>query len=140
MNKEEAIKIWDDIYENSLWVQDCFGTWIYKYDYADYETFRKRPGGSDKKFNYAWEVDHIRPQSDFKSNENPDFYNNYELMHYQNNRKKGNNLEFQINNRDYKIVECEICREHGTLGYGIEDVALKKRVDWKFTRRAYYGD
>ncbi len=123
MTKEEALKIWDDIYEKELWVQDCYGTWIYRNDYGEYETMRKRPGGKGVLYNYGWELDHIRPKNNFENEEDADFYNNYEPVHYKNNRKKSDKLEFVIHNKKYKVVECNLCRENGLLGYGIEDVA-----------------
>jgi len=34
INKSIAFKLWNDIFgEQTLWTQDCFGTWIYKLDF-----------------------------------------------------------------------------------------------------------
>lgn len=39
----------------------------------------KRPGGDGKSYSYGWEIDHIRPKSDFKNESDAHIYNNYEL-------------------------------------------------------------
>ncbi len=44
MTKQMALKLWDDIFDKALWAQDCYGTWVYRNDYGDHETTRKRPG------------------------------------------------------------------------------------------------
>lgn len=138
MTKELAIKIWGDIYGDTLWAQDCFGTWIYKNDYGDTERLRIRPNGTGRKYNYGWEVDHIKPKSKFSDESKADFYNNYEPMHYQNNRKKGDDIVFTINEVEYQVVKCNICEKHQLMGYGIAVKKTGKRVDWKYKRNAYY--
>ena len=78
MEKEEALALWDVIYgKNNGWQIDCFGTWMYRNDYGDIETMRKRPGGDGKNYSYGWEIDHIRPKSNFKNESDANFYNNY---------------------------------------------------------------
>lgn len=74
MTKQMALKLWDDIFDKALWAQDCYGTWVYRNDYGDHETTRKRPGGSEKKYNYGWEVDHIKPKSSFKDESDADLF------------------------------------------------------------------
>lgn len=139
MTRDEAIKIWEDVFEDEKWVQDCYGTWMYKEDYGDYETYRKRPNQS-KKYKYGWEIDHIRPKSDFNSEQDSDFPNNYEPIHFVNNREKSDNKEFEIHGRNYKVVPCDICKKHNLEGYGIRDEKTGQRVDWKYTRKAYYEE
>ena len=138
MKKSDAMKIWEDVFGGALWAQDCFGTWMYKHDYGDTEKYRKRPGGSGKAYNYGWEIDHIMPRSSFDKEDNADNYNNYEPMHYVNNREKADKKEFVIRNHHYKIVSCDICKSNGKKGYGILDKDLNERVDWKYIRRSYY--
>lgn len=138
MTKEEALEIWDDIYGDELWAQDCFGTWIYRNDYGKYDTYRKRRKGTNKEYNYCWEIDHIMPKSKFVDQEDADFLNNYEIMHHLNNKRKSDNTNFEINGIKYKVVSCEICKKHNLDGYGIENCKTNKRVDWKYIRKAYY--
>ena len=55
---------------------------MYKDDYGDTSKMRNnRPSGTGKNYNYGWEIDHIRPKSNFNDNANPDLKNNYEPMH-----------------------------------------------------------
>lgn len=139
MTRELAIKIWEDIFGDVMWAQDCFGTWIYKKDYGDTETIRIRPDGTGKKYNYGWEIDHINPKSKYADEKKADFNNNYEPMHYQNNRTKGDNTVFTVNEVEYKVVECDICKNHNLQGYGIANKKTGVRIDWKYKRNAYYG-
>ena len=140
MTREEALKIWEDIYGREKWAQDCFGTWMYKDDYGDYDKYRIRPNGTGQKYQYGWEIDHIRPRSDFKIETEADFLNNYEPVHYMNNRKKSDEKRFSIRNKQYRIVECDICKKNGVKGYGIENTETKERVDWKYVQNAYYEE
>lgn len=135
-----ALKLWHDIYGDELWAQDCFGTWMYRDDYGDHEKTRNnRPGGTGKYFYYGWDVDHIRPIAQFGGDEaKATFWNNLEPLHYMNNQAKADKTAFEIGDRRYSIVKCDICAAHQLLGYGIEDAETKKRVDWKYVLNAYY--
>lgn len=139
MEKEEALKIWDGVFGDKKWATDCFGTWMYRDDYGDTEKTRNnRPGGDGKNHTYGWEIDHIRPKSDFKNESDANFNNNYEPMHWNNNRSKADNYPgFKINDVEYKVVRCDICSNHGLLGYGIKN-ADGTRIDWKGSTNRYY--
>lgn len=139
MEKEEALALWDAIYgENNKWQTDCFGIWMYRDDYGDVNTTRKRPGGDGKNHSYGWEVDHIRPKSDFKNESDANINNNYEPMWWGNNRDKTDNYpQFIIDGKSYSVVKCDICSKHGLLGYGIADKS-GNRIDWKAKMGKYF--
>lgn len=132
MEKEQALALWDAIYgENNKWQCDCFGTWMYRDDYGDTETVRKRPNGDGKEHSYGWEIDHIRPKSDFKNESDANINNNYEPMWWGHNREKADNYpQFDINKRQFTIVKCDICGSNSLKGYGIVD-SKGNRIDWK---------
>jgi hypothetical protein len=135
-----ARELWNAVFgANTLWAQDCFGTYIYRDDHGDYETTRLRPGGTGQRYNYGWDVDHIRPKSDFTNESDADFWNNYEPMHRQNNESKADDYpHFTVKNRQYKVVRCDICSSHNLPGYGIIDVQTNRRVDWKGKQNRYF--
>ncbi len=134
-----AMKLWDDVYGSKMWAQDCFGTWIYRDDHGVYDKERVRPDGDGKRHVYGWDVDHIRPKADFSSPNDADFWNNYEPMHRQNNEMKSDNFpHFELGNRKYKVIKCDICSNHSLQGYGIIDIQTNKRIDWKGTQNQYY--
>ena len=139
MDRENALKMWDGIFGNKKWATDCFGTWMYRDDYGDTETTRtNRPGGTGKAYSYGWEIDHIRPKSDFPKDSNPDLMNNYEPMHWGNNRAKGDQYpNFEINEMKYQVVRCDICSKYGFKGYGIIN-SDGVRIDWKGVTQRYY--
>ena len=138
MKREDALELWDAIFGNEQWAVDCFGTWMYREDYGDTETKRLRPNGTGKRFSYGWEVDHIRPKSDFKNESEADFANNYEPVHWNNNREKADNYpQFAIKDKNYKVVRCEICSSNNLVGYGIADED-GNRIDWKFRQKEYF--
>lgn len=137
--RELAMKLWKDIFGNELWAQDCFGTWMYRDDYGDHEKTRNdRPEGTGKYYSYGWDIDHIRPQSDFAKDDNSDFLNNFEPMQYINNARKSDNLTFEINGVRYQVITCSICNSHGKKGYGIKRMSDGRRVDWKGVQNKYY--
>lgn len=138
MEKEKALALWGEMFgKDTKWAIDCFGTYMYRDDYGDTETKRIRPGNT-KKYSYGWEVDHLRPKSDFGEKADPDINNNYEIMYWGNNRTKADNYpHFQIDGSDYTVVRCEMCSSHGLKGYGIED-SDGKRIDWKGKNRQYF--
>lgn len=142
MEKSTAFGIWEDVFGEKKWAQDCFGTWMYKSDYGDREKRRNnRPGGTGRYYQYGWEIDHIKPKSAFSNEADADFENNYEPMQWKNNMKKSDNYPlFTINNEEYEIIECSICKANGTNGYGIIKTSNNKRIDWKYMENAYYED
>lgn len=142
ISNEKARKLWNDVYgENTLWASDCFGTWIYRDDHGDYQKTRIRPNGSGKGFNYGWDVDHIRPKSDFSNENDADFDNNYEPVHRSNNESKADNYpQFEISSKTYKVVKCDICGTHSVKGYGIVEAVSGKRIDWKGTQKKFYNN
>ena len=139
MEREDALALWDAIFGKGVkWRGDCFGTWMYRDDYGDIETTRIRPGGDGKKHSYGWEVDHIRPKSDFENESEADLNNNYEPMWWGHNREKADNYpQFAIDGKDYTVVRCDICSKHGLLGYGISD-KNGNRIDWKAKQGKYF--
>lgn len=139
MEREEALKIWDAIFGNKKWATDCFGTWMYRDDYGNTDKTRNdRPGGTGKSHSYGWEIDHIRPKSNFSNESDADLMNNYEPMHWQNNRNKSDSYpHFDIDGQKYNVVKCEICSGHGLQGYGIVD-SSGARIDWKGKTSRYY--
>lgn len=139
MEKEKALEFWDAIFGmNSYWQVDCFGTWMYRDDYGETEKTRIRPNGDGKKQLYGWEIDHIRPKSSFEDENDSNFLNNYEPMHWNNNREKADKYpHFVVNNRQYCVVKCVICRTNGFAGYGIID-EQGERIDWKGRMEKYF--
>ena len=139
MEKERALQIWDGIFGNRKWATDCFGTWMCRDDYGDTKKTRNdRPGGTGKYFSYGWEIDHIRPKSNFKNEKDADLLNNYEPMHWENNRTKGDSYPyFEINKSQFRVVRCEICSSYGIKGYGIQN-SSGTRIDWKGATNRYY--
>lgn len=139
MEREEALALWDAIFgKNHDWQTDCFGIWMYRSDYGETKTSRKRPGGDGKNHSYGWEIDHIRPKSDFKNESDANINNNYEPMWWGNNRDKADDHpQFTIDGKTYTVVKCDICSKHGLLGYGIAD-KNGNRIDWKVKRGEYF--
>lgn len=139
ISKDIAIKIWEDVFGDTLWAQDCFGTWMYKHDYGEIDITRKnRPGGTGKEYNYCWTIDHIRPVNSFDSESEATFWNNLEPMHRSNNIQKSDKESFEINGNNYQVVKCEICSSNGIRGYGIKNQKTGERVDWKYRKNSYY--
>jgi hypothetical protein len=141
VSNEKARKLWNDVFgEKTEWAQDCFSTWIHRDDYGIYNKLRKRPGGDGQSYYYGWDVDHIRPISDFEKESDAEFGNNYEPMHRKNNQEKADNMpHFQIDSVEYKVVKCDICAFHKVKGYGIECIKTGDRVDWKMKKNKCYS-
>lgn len=139
MEREKALIIWDAIYgKNNAWQIDCFGIWMFRDDYGDTDTTRIRPNGNGKKHKYGWEIDHIRPKSSFDNENDSNFLNNYEPMHWENNRNKADNFpHFTVGEHQYRIVKCKICSSNGFKGYGIID-EQGDRIDWKGRLGKYF--
>lgn len=131
INKELAFKLWEDIFGDKRFAQDCFGTWMCKDAYSNECVSMKDHFGSDKHYDYSWNVDHIRPKSSFENESDADFMNNFEPMHRQNNLEKSDKYpQFSIENENYRIVK----NAYG--GYGIIN-SLGVRIDWKKDGRHY---
>lgn len=131
IDRDVAMKLWRDAYGTALWARDCFGTYIYRDDYGDYETTRIRPGGTGRRYHYGWDVDHIRPKSNFANELDADFWNNLQPLHHSNNQEKSDCYPyFKINGCQYQVVR----DNHG--GYGIVD-SSGHRIDWKKDGKYY---
>ena len=139
MERKDALALWDAIFgENTMWKRDCFGTWMHRDDYGDTEKTRIRPNGDGKKHSYGWEVDHIRPKSDFRNESDANFLNNYEPMWWGHNREKADNYpQFTINEQEFQVVKCTIFSKNNLLGYGIADEE-GNRIDWKAKQDEYF--
>lgn len=128
--EEKAKKLWKDVFGNVEWAQDCFGTWMHRDAHSNEEVTKTRPGNT-KSYDYSWNIDHIRPKSDFKNESEADFFNNYEPMHRSNNQKKSDSYpDFEIDGKKYKVVKDNDC-------YGIAD-ANGNRIDWKYKQGKKY--
>ena len=85
----------------------------------------------DKRFVQDWNVDHIRPKASYSDENEADDYNNFELMHRQNNLQKSDNYpHFEVNGKQYHVVK------NNNGGYGIAD-SNGNRIDWKKDGRHY---
>ncbi len=131
IDRELAMKLWNDVFGNVKFAQDCFGAWMCKDAYSSEPVSMKDHFGSDKRYDYSWNVDHIRPRASFQNQDDANFLNNFEPMHRQNNLAKSDNYPtFQIGQRKYQVVN----NQNG--GYGIVD-SFGKRIDWKKDGRYY---
>ena len=140
ISKDVAMKLWKDVFGDVKWAVDCYGTWIYRDDYGECESTRKRPNGDGNYYHYGWTLDHIKPKTSFKPEIDPDFYNNLEPVQCLNNNHKSNKYpDFEIKGVKYQVVNCDICAAHGLEGYGIKNIKTGKRVDWKAMKNSYYG-
>src|SRR5690606_1095435 len=100
-----ARKIWKDVFGDKEWAQDCFGTWMHRDAHSNEEVYLLRPGNT-KPYDYSWNVDHIRPVSNFSKESDADFLNNYEPMHRLNNLAKSDNFpHFEISRNKYQVVK-----------------------------------
>ncbi len=131
INKDLAMKLWNDIYGDKRFVQDCFGTWMCRDAYSNEVVSMKDHLGGPNYYDYSWNVDHIRPKSSFVNEQEADSYNNFELIHRQNNLQKSDDYpHFQVNHKQYRVVK------NLNGGYGIVD-SNGIRVDWKKDGRYY---
>jgi len=140
VTRNTATKLWNDVFGASVeWGTDCFGTYIHRDDYGDYDKMRVRPYGTGKQYNYGWDVDHIRPVSNFAKDSDADFWNNYEPMHRSNNSEKSSDYpHFSIDQKRYQVVTCDVCSQRNKKGYGIVDLQTNKRIDWKGVQNRCY--
>ena len=131
ISKELAMKLWNGIYGDKRFVQDCFGTWMCRDAYSNEVVPMKDHQGGSSYYDYSWNVDHIRPKSDFANENEADSLNNFEPMHRLNNLQKSDNYpRFEVNHKKYTVVR------NVNGGYGIVD-SNGIRVDWKKDGRYY---
>lgn len=132
-----AEKLWKDVFGSKVWARDCFGTLMHRDAYSNVEVNMRWEDG--KIYDMSWNVDHIRPVSDFLYESDADFWNNYEPMHRQNNQEKAAKYpQFTIHRKNYLIVNSSVCKQHGVKGYGIRDESTGKEIDWKAIQNDYY--
>lgn len=126
IDRNAAMKLWRDVFGDVKWIQDCFGTWMYKDAWSNEQVVLLRPGQTTE-FDYSWNVDHIRPKASFENEKNCEFYNNYEPMHRTNNLKKKDNYpKFKIDDREFEVFQID-----EDSGYGIIELSTNKKIDWK---------
>lgn len=125
MDRIKALELWDKMYPGKQLVMDCFGTYMHRDDYD--ERVKTRIGSDGKYYNYGWQIDHILAVA----NNGPDDYNNYEIMHYQNNVAKSDHNTFKIGNTYYQVIKVN-------PGYGIKILETGVRVDWKAKTGQYF--
>lgn len=132
VTEEVARKLWKDVFGNKEWAQDCFGTWMHRDAWSNKPVNKKRPGQS-KIYDYSWNVDHIRPKSDFANEHDSNFYNNYEPMHRLNNESKADDYpHFVVKEKKYKVF-----KQNGYNGYGIKN-SNGDAIDWKSVQGRHY--
>lgn len=132
VSQKIAMKLWRDVFgENTIWIRDCFGTWMHRDDYGDTEKVRRRPNGDNVDHVYGWTVDHIMPEA----KGGKDTWNNFEPMHFINNSKKKDDISFKIGDIPYQVIKCDLCPSYG---YGIKNQITGDRVDWKGIQRRWY--
>ena len=130
IDKDVAMTAWEAAFGDVEMATDCYGVWMKRSDYGDHETKRKAAGG--KSYYYGWDLDHIRPRSDFENETDADFYNNLEPVHFINNSEKADKYPaYVVRGQEYTVVKCEICASNGVPGYGIKLKSSGGRVDWK---------
>ena len=106
IDKELALKLWNIIYGDKRFVQDCFGTWICRDAYSNEVVSMRDHEGGSKFYDYSWNIDHIRPKASFVNENDADDYNNFELIHRQNNLQKSDDYPaFTVNNKKYRVVK-----------------------------------
>lgn len=133
ITRELAKQLWNDVFGNEEWAKDCFGVWMHRDAWSNEAVVLLKPGNTER-YDYSWNVDHIRPKSDFENPNEADFFNNYEPMHRQNNSEKADNYpHFEIDGNKYKVF-----KQNGYYGYGIIDVSTNKKIDWKSRENNYY--
>ncbi|RLA81527.1 MAG: hypothetical protein DRG78_09085 [Epsilonproteobacteria bacterium] len=133
VTEEKAKKLWKDVFGDVEWAQDCFGYWMHRDAWSNEAVMMLKPG-RNKKYDYSWNVDHIRPKSDFGNDHDSNFYNNYEPMQRLNNDAKSNDYpHFKINNKSYKVF-----KQSGYNGYGIIDDESNRPIDWKSVQGRHY--
>ncbi len=133
LDKNTAEKLWKDVFGNVEWATDCFGTTMHRDAWSNEPVMLLKPG-NNRKYDYSWNIDHIRPKSDFPKESDADFFNNFEPMHRLNNGAKSDNYpHFEIDGKKYKVF-----KQEQYYGYGIISVAENKKVDWKSVQNRHY--
>lgn len=131
------MEIWKAAFGDATQAVDCYGAYIQKDDYGDHE--KTRIGSDGKSHTYGWDLDHIRPKSDFKDGNDADFYNNLEPTHFQNNQEKADKYPaFTIGREEYTVVVDQGCTNSGLPGYGIKKKSTGERVDWKWKTNKHF--
>lgn len=126
ITRDIAMKLWQKCFGSTKFGKDCFGTWICKDGWGNEPYMTIMPGSDGKKYDYSWNVDHIRPKSAFRNEEDADFWENLEPMHRLNNEEKADKYPgFSIEGRKYTVVRDDDCN-----GYGIVD-ENNRRIDHK---------
>ena len=134
ITKEIANKLWKDVFGDEEWSQDCFGTWMHRDAWSNIAVMLQKPGNT-KKYDYSWNVDHLRPKSDFNNESDSNFYNNFEPMHRQNNSEKTDNYpHFTLDDNKYKVF-----KQSEYYGYGIIDESKNMKIDWKSVQNNHYS-
>ena len=134
ITKEIANELWKDVFGDKEWSQDCFGTWMHRDAWSNIAITMQMPGDT-KKYDFSWNVDHLRPKSDFNTESDSDFYNNFEPMHRQNNSEKTDNYpHFTLKDKNYKVF-----KQSEYYGYGIIDESKNKKIDWKSVQNKHYS-
>lgn len=132
IDESVAQKLWKDVFGNKEWALDCFGTWMNRDAWSNEAVMLRKPG-NQKDYDYSWNVDHIRPKSDFDNESDSDFNNNYEPMHRQNNTEKSDHYpHFTIGDKKFKVFK------QSYEGYGIIDVENDTKIDWKSKQKRSY--
>ena len=131
VDKELAMKLWNDVYGSVRFAQDCFGTWMCRDAYSNEVVSMRDHLGGSKYYDYSWNVDHIRPKASYSNENDADDMNNLEPMHRQNNLAKSDNYpHFEISDKKYQVVR------NAKGGYGIVN-SSGIRIDWKKNGRYY---
>lgn len=133
VNEERAKKLWEDVHGNKEWAKDCFGTWMHRDAWSNESVIKRMPGDS-KRYDFSWNVDHIRPKSDFDNELDSNFFNNYEPMQRLNNNQKADNYpHFEVGGVRFKVF-----KQEEYYGYGIKNELSGTKVDWKSVQGRYY--
>lgn len=101
-----------------------YGGIIYRYELKG-----DRPGNNGRFCRYGWAGGLIMPEKMFHSKGKALFWNNFEPMHYENAKAKGNSIDFGIAGKRYIVCKCLICASEDQVGYGIMDASTSRRVD-----------
>jgi len=101
VNKEEAFKIWEQVYGKEHKVLDCFGVYIIKEDYEDYMKVRMTEDGNE--YSYAWTVVFKKPPMYGGKYKN----SNLQIVHLHYKDIMKDNIEFEIRGKKYIIENDE---------------------------------
>lgn len=131
---EIAKKLWSDVFGDEEWAKDPFGRWMHRDAQSNVAVYKNIPG-LDGSRDCSWNIDHIRPISSFKNEDDAESFNNYEPMHRLSNLEKSDDYHyFHVLGKRYKVVAFE-----GWRCYGIVDLDTASRVDWKGKQNRNYS-